>query len=316
MPGSSPLTASYNQWVAGSSAAGAALPRPFYDFLAGAFGPMAPIDPMPVDAVPREDGEGRPLPRRWQYPVGWNLPVGQPGTEGYRLAAYPTLRRLADGYSVIRAMVNIRKNEMSGLDWDVGSTSDAQSRTKGDKGAVKDQRERSSQIVKWFKRVDSNYFGFQSWFEAAQEDQLVIDAVTLHPLPTRVKGKGPFGCGVAELELINGETIRPLVNVRGSTPRWPEVAYQQYLWGVPRADFAAIARDEDVEPLSLDGIEPDAEYTRRDLLYLPRNQRFEGLELRPQVHFARGERLQHLKMVRHVAECLAIGLLVPAIAGD
>ena len=275
-PGSSPLTASYNQWVAGSPVGGAALPAPFYDFLAGAFGPLSPIQPMPVDVVPRDD-EGRPLPRRWQYPVGWNLPVGQPGTEGYRLASYATLRRLADGYSVIRAMLNIRKNEMSGLNWDVGATGDAQSRTKGDKGAAKDQRSRAAEVVRWFKRIDSNYFGFQSWFEAGQEDQLVIDAVTLHPLPTRVKGKGLFGCGVAELELINGETIRPLVNIRGASPRFPEVAYQQYLWGVPRSDFAAMARDEDVEELAvdygLDGVEPDAEYTRRELLYLPRNQR-------------------------------------------
>ena len=49
------------------------LPRPSATFTDGAFGPMAPIQPVPLDgpAVPG----GFPDPRLWQYQVGWNLPT-------------------------------------------------------------------------------------------------------------------------------------------------------------------------------------------------------------------------------------------------
>src|ERR1035437_9286059 len=207
VPGISPLVGSYNSWVAGRQI-GPSLLRPFTDFQAGAFGPLTPLTPMAI-AVPEDSG--RPSPRRRQYPVGWNLPVGQPGSEGGsgKLAPFSVLYKYADAYSVGRACINIRRDEMAGLSWDIGPTADAQANSKGDKGAAKDQRERSAKIVNWFKHIDSNYYGFQNWFTAALEQQIVIDALSLYLAPTRVDGKGLFGTDLAEIQLLDGSTIRP-----------------------------------------------------------------------------------------------------------
>jgi hypothetical protein len=273
----SPLLGSYNSWIGGRQM-GPELPRPIQDFLAGAFGPLNPLNPMPIDE-PGRDG-ARPEPRRWQYPVGWNLPVGQPGTEGLKLASFAALRRYADVYSVVRTMINIRKDEISGTEWDIGPTKDVAAQTKGDKGAAKDQRERALKIVNFFKHVDPDYDSFQSWMGALMEELFVIDAMSVYVHPTRVDGKGPFGSSLAALEALNGETIRPLVDIRGSRPRPPAPAYQQYLWGVPRSDMMAILTGTDLdemddrladEGISLDN--PAEEYKGDQLLYMPYTKR-------------------------------------------
>src|SRR5580704_19071357 len=87
------------------------LPRPSRVFTDGAFGPMSPIQPVPVDepAVPG----GFPDPRLWQYPVGFNLPT-QPRSEGLALASFAQLRTLADRYSVARACIELRREEIRG----------------------------------------------------------------------------------------------------------------------------------------------------------------------------------------------------------
>ncbi len=83
--GPSPLVASYGDWT-GGRLYGTALPRDPAAFLAGAFGPLEPMRPIAIDQP--EPGEDRPTPRRWQYPVSWNIPHGTPGDEGLNLACY------------------------------------------------------------------------------------------------------------------------------------------------------------------------------------------------------------------------------------
>ena len=274
--GYSPLVSSYNQFVAGHQI-GPALPRPFVDFQGGAFGPLSPIQPMPID-MPGDSG--RPGPRRRQYPVGWNLPVGQPGSEGGsgKLAPFDVLYKYADIFSVGRTCINIRRDEMAGLSWDIGPTADAQADTKGDRGAAKDMRQRAAKIVSWFKRIDSNYYGFQNWFTAALEQQIVIDALSLYLAPTRVDGKGLFGSDLAELQLLDGSTVRPLYDIHGARPGGGLPAYQQFLYGVPRSEYTAIMSGEDLDEMAADladagiddGTEPVHEYRGDQLLYLPR----------------------------------------------
>jgi hypothetical protein len=234
---------------------------------------------MPLD-VPAEGGEGRPAPRRFQYPVGWNLPMGQPGSEGLTLAAFAMLRELSRRYSTLWGMLNLRVKELVGLDWDIGPTKDAQEAAKHDKALAKDLSVRSKKLVDWFRwHIDPNYTdGFQSWFTAALWDQFIMDAVAVHPLPTRVKGKGLFGRGLAHWELLDGASIRPLVDVRGALPLPPAVAYQQVLWGVPRVDLMqvlAIGDPDETEAImeaagmavDLDDVEPDGTYRMDQLHY-------------------------------------------------
>src|SRR5262249_51706214 len=93
-----------------SSGYGPFLPRPPETFPSGAFGPFSPILPVPINMPP--PGAERPQPRRWSPYVGYNLPVGTPGSEGYKLASFATLSALGNYYSIARTCLEIRKNEI------------------------------------------------------------------------------------------------------------------------------------------------------------------------------------------------------------
>ena len=198
------------------------IPRPYDTFMSGAFGPFTPILPMPID-MPAEGGDGRPAPRRYQYQVGWNIPIGQPGTEGLLLATFQQARLLVQRFSTLWGMLNLRVKELVGMEWDIGPTKAAQQLAKGDKGLAKDQAERSAKVRDWFRwSIDPNYpDGFDAWYTAALWDQFTLDGVAVHPQPTRVPGKGPLGSSVAAWELLDASTIRPLVDVPEHSPQPP-----------------------------------------------------------------------------------------------
>ncbi len=266
------------QWVAGRQM-GPPLPRPLRDFVEGLFGPLAPMQPMPIDQV--EEGAERPGPRRLQYPIAWNIPIGQPGMEGLKLAPFATLRNLADRSSYARAMLNIRKDEIVGSEWDIGATAEVSQQIKGDKQKGKDIKDRAATLVKWFKRPDPDYYSFASWIGAVLEERFVTDAVALYLHPTRVPGKGIFNTDTAAFEVIDGTTIRPLYDIRGNLPAPPRPAYQQYLYGVARSEFSAVFAGLDLEEMAVEldaaGIEipdePDDEFQGDQLWYLPRYKR-------------------------------------------
>ena len=83
---------------------------------------MTPIQPVPVDqpAVPG----GFPDPRLWQYPVGWNLPT-QPGTEGLKLASFDQLGHHRARVLRRPACIELRKEEIAGLEWEIQMTTQA-----------------------------------------------------------------------------------------------------------------------------------------------------------------------------------------------
>lgn len=268
--GLSPLVQSYTADFNVNRPYGSPLPRPDALFAAGAFGPMSPVAPMGIDA-PRPDS-GRPDPRRSQYPVGWNLPVGEPGSEGIKLASFATLRSVADMYSVARACVDKRINEIVGLGWDIVPTAEAVQAMKGDPGLRQEWETRRQQVVEFFTRPDSDrakYPTFESWLSALLEDRFVIDAVAVHLHPPRRKGGGPFGSDLASLDLLDGTTIRPLLNLAGETPRPPAVAYQAYYWGVPRVDMISVITANDVEVAD----EAVSDFRADQLIYLRENPR-------------------------------------------
>lgn len=258
----SPLVAQYQQWNLGRPY-GTALPRDTGTFLAGAFGPLAPIQPVGIDDP--DPDTGRPSPRRWQYPVGWNMPVGQPGTEGLKLASFTHLRTLADTYSVARACIQVRIQEILSLEWDIVPTGHAEKQMRADSAAHKDFQTRRATAMQFFRRPDSDYLSFSSWLAACLEEVLTIDALALYQWPTRKPGGGPFKSDLGELALVAGDTIRPLVDLHGGRPKPPNPAYQQYLWGVPRTDLMTLMTGDDVEELG----EPARTYRSDQLLYAP-----------------------------------------------
>lgn len=268
----SPLFQQYGGW--GNSGAGYMnpLPRPAEDFTDAAFGPLTPIKPMGINEPP--DGYDRPQPRRWQYPVGWDMPVGQPGSEGFKLANFNTLRTLGNLYSIARSCIRLRINELRGMSWDIVPTKEAEKSMRGDSGKHKDFQNRRAEALKFFRRPDPDYHDFSSWLAACMEEVFVIDALSLYLQPTVGasttwgKGKGLLGSDLAHLCLIDGATVRPMVDVYGAVPRPPSIAYQVYEYGVPRVDLMTLITGDDQEEL---GEKPVAEYRGDQLLYLPYN---------------------------------------------
>lgn len=254
-----------------ASAYGPFLPRPPQDFTAGAFGPFSPILPVPVD-TPEDDG--RAVPRREQYEVGWNLPTGQPGTEGIKLATFQTLRSIADLYSVARSCIQLRKNEIKGIGWDIVPTPDAAKAMRGDKKAMREFGERRGKAMRFFHRPDPDYFTWSSWIGDAMEQMLVFDALSIFLQPKRARGlgKGLLGSDLDSFSLIDGETIRPLYDLNGATPRPPAPGYQQYLYGVPRTDLTSVITGRDIEQSGV-GESAWKKFRGDQLLYLPVEKR-------------------------------------------
>jgi Phage portal protein/ParB-like nuclease domain len=268
-PGPSPLVASYGEWTSGrSQGTSRDLPRDWATYLSGMFGPLAPIQTIPVDTP--QPGEERPEPRRRQYPVGWDMPMGMPGTEGWgKLADFTTLRTLADLYSVARACIDLRKAELRGIGWDIALTRDAAKALRGSSSGMADFAKRREAAVKFFRRPDPEYADFSSWFDTILEEIFVTDALSIYIQPALGKTKGLLGSHVGALDLIDGALIRPLVDVRGGSPPPPNPSFQQFLYGVPRVDLMTLLLGED---------NPDheslvAEYAGDQLMYLPYNQR-------------------------------------------
>lgn len=244
------------------------LPRPAQTFTDGAFGPQNPILPVPVD-VP-EPGTDFVEPRLQEYQVGWNLPVGQPGSEGIKLADFSTLKTLADLYSVARACIQLRKSEVRGIEWDILPTRDASKAMRGSPSLAKSFGSRRAEVVRFFKRPDPDFFNWASFLDALSEEVFVFDALSLLIRPKWAKGhgRGLLGSDLDSLSLISGPTIRPLFGMHGERPRPPAPAYQQYLYGVPRVDLMSLITERDLAEGMLAGSEM-SQFQADQLLYLP-----------------------------------------------
>jgi len=254
---------SYGSWTAGDPVA---LARPPEDFEHGTFGPATPVRPSPVDTAPQ--GLNRAQPRRWQYPPTWNMPK-PPGTEGTRLTSFATLRALADMSSFLRMCIDKRIEEILGLEWDIVPTIDAASSILDDVDRA-DFQYRRAQAIAFFQRPDPEFDTFHSWLRAALEDVFVIDALSIYIAPPRVPGHGLFGTDLAALALIAGETIRPMLDLQGGRPQPPAVAFQQYIFGVPRVDMVDIITDEEMDNEL--GV-PQSALRGDQMLYLPYHRR-------------------------------------------
>lgn len=264
------------------------------------FGPGTPFDPQPINPV-RPDS-GRPEPRLWEYPVSWNL-----STAAQRLIPWVVLRNAADGVSMFRRCIQVRKDHIAGLDWDVVIGQDAldaaqrkadkaeraakkstpppapasggnpaasvapgvvsapvqpgqpQPPTVSDSGDAPDQdtpaagraavedemRERLAPDIdrakKFLKVPDrGNGTDFTGWVSKALEEVFVLDALCIYPRYT-------LGGDLYSLEIVDGSTIKPLLDERGGRPIAPMPAYQQVLYGFPRGEFTASVSETDGE---------------------------------------------------------------------
>lgn len=205
------------------------------------FGPGSPLFPSPLDTTGQ--------PRTFVYPTGWNYQQTQGDTT--RIVDGATLRQMAQSYDILRKAIEIRKDEIASLDWDI-----VPRQKKGSARVTTRQANRQITLRHMFKRPDHRH-SFQTWIRMAVEEILVVDALSLATMRDMTDA-------VAGWRLIDGLTIHPLLDISGDRPLAPTPAYQQIIYGYPRLDcidaddgvpFAAIlsyfAHNDIADPVEL-----------------------------------------------------------------
>jgi 8-oxo-dGTP pyrophosphatase MutT (NUDIX family) len=197
------------------------------------FGPLQPLQPM---APPEVKG------RQWDFPVGLNVNyIPRSPEQGY--ASFADLRALADNLPLLRLVIETRKDQIESIGWSI-KPKGVQGNKFSEAGKLKDP---DIEAVTAFFASPDRRNPFATWMRMMLEEVFVTDALALEPRMTR--GGDFYG-----LDLITGDTIKPLIDESGRPPTPPNPAYQQILHGVVAADFSS---DE--------------------LLYMPRNRRVNRL---------------------------------------
>jgi hypothetical protein len=243
------------------------LPRQNDQFV-GSFGPSTPAQPTPMDIA----RGGMILPRRNQYPVGYNLP-SPPGA--FKLIDFGTLRSLAKIYDVGRRCIEVRKQEVATMDWEITfkdpdrakvAKQEARQRSRAAaQGIVSSKMDSDAEAIKeleafWDQPDPIRQFGFDDWLKILIENILVIDAPAIFAHPTWMPGRGHLGSDLYALEILAGDTIKPLIDVRGAPPMPPNPAYQQFVWGIPRTELQQDLLDAQTRPLQSPPNGLDGEY--------------------------------------------------------
>jgi Phage portal protein len=241
---------------------GTSTPLPRNSLLASVpFAPGLPLIPGALNPLNPETG--RPAPRRYEYLVAQNINV----TEN-RLVPFKTLRAAADQIDILRRCIEVRKAKITGLNWDIVISDAASERIIQESGAENHIRAMSkareqftdeiSRLRKFWETPDpANGLSFVDWLNMAIEEIDVLDAWAIWPQST-------VGGDIRGLQILDGSTIKPLLDDRGMRPE-PSIgpAFQQILYGFPRSEFSATIDDEAA----------DGEFTSDDLAYFVRNRR-------------------------------------------
>lgn len=223
--------------------------------------PFAPGMPLIPSSINPLGERGRPDPRRWEYEVAQNINV-----TGGKLVPFKTLRQSSEQIDIIRRCIEVLKAKMAGLDWDIVLSESAIEAIMAEQGV---SQTKAAQLAKeqfaeamtkarqfWAVPDIANGMSFADWLNMALEDILVLDAWAVWPQMT-------YGGELRGLQILDGATIKPLIDDRGMKPEAPNAAFQQILYGFPRSEFSA--PDETLEA--------DGEFTSDELAYMVRNKR-------------------------------------------
>ena len=183
------------------------------------FSPGEPIAPTPGLAAP--DGG----PRQWAFPVGYN--IGRLPRAG-ETTSFSELRNLAALYDGVQLCERVYFDLLGRLEPHVIPRQEALA--EGEDGSSREYREAARRIEGFLESPDRAQ-DLRSWLVAFVRDLLEIDAVAVYTRRTR-SGR------LHALELVDGTTIKPLLDQGGRAPQPPAPAYQQFLYGVPAGEYA------------------------------------------------------------------------------
>jgi Phage portal protein len=196
------------------------------------FGPLEPMAPVAPADTP---------PRRFDYPSGVNL-VTQPRSN--EPVTFQQMRALADSLDLVRIAIETRKDQVSKMPWSfrakvpLRTSAAGAAQSTASTTSTLSTASRIDELTAFFQSPDREH-DFNEWLRMILEDLLVIDAVTLAPTIDDHGEVWSSGKKPSRFEVIDGATIKRVIDDMGRTPAPPEVAYQQILKGVPAIDFTA-----------------------------------------------------------------------------
>src|SRR5579875_3232118 len=186
------------------------------------FPPGAPLAPQPGMALPQG-------PRQFVYPVGLNIYSQPRSTEA---TSFDTLRNLAMLYDGIQLCEQVWLDTVAKLNLVIQPRPEITAE-QGKSASDTKYAKKIRQYQDFFAMPDrDNGYDLKSWLRAAVRDQLQIDAVAIYVRKNRAGG-------VYSLELVDGTTIKPLLDPRGRRPQPPYPAFQQFIYGVPAGWYTA-----------------------------------------------------------------------------
>lgn len=186
----------------------------------GTFSPGYPLVPPERERV-----------RLWDFPIGYNT-IYTP--RSYEPIGFDELRALAEAHDITRLAIETRKDQVEKLEWTI--------RPRDEKRPTPDAASRIARLTEFWRSPD-NQQSFATWLREALEDVLVLDAPAFEIRRNR-------GGDIIGLDIVDGSTIKVLLDDTGRQPRPPAPAYEQIIHGRP---WRLLTRDE--------------------LIYLPRNRR-------------------------------------------
>jgi len=224
--------------------------------------PFTPGVPLVPGAINPLQERGRPDPRRYEFLVAQNINITET-----RLVPFSTLRAAADQIDILRRCIEVLKNKVAALEWDIVISDSASEKIIAEAGgnhlqAMDKARQAFSsdidRLVDFWKMPDvAEGLTFADWIRLCLEEVLVLDAWAIWPQKS-------VGGDLLGFKVLDGSTIKPLINDLGFRPT-PEQgpAYQQILYGFPRSEF----------DITNDSPDADGEFTSDQLIYNIMNRR-------------------------------------------
>lgn len=181
---------------------------------------------LPLQPQPGVNPEG--VPRQYSFPLAYNTSVVDRtrGTPGMDIPSFDQLRLLAEMYSGITISERVWLDLIPNLELKIGLTKAMKKQGYDDK----DFQDEITTYEEWFEYPDGVH-DTHSWLRMAIRDQTQIDALSVFKQRTR-------GGQLLGLPIVDGTTIKPLLDDWGRVPAKGLPAYQQYLWGgLPGNEF-------------------------------------------------------------------------------
>jgi portal protein len=166
-------------------------------------------------------------PRQWQYPAAYNSGTWPRATEQ---TSFEQLRNLAALYDGILLCERVYFDLLGRLELRVIPRPEVAA-VEGANARGSEPQRRASEIEAFLESPDRRQ-DLRAWLVAFVRDLLEIDAVAVYTRRTR-------GGGLHALELVDGSSMKPLVDDDGRIPQPPLPAYQQFLYGTPAGLYSS-----------------------------------------------------------------------------